>query len=113
MDRGRDRERPDAGGDPASPAGPLASVVRGEAVRADAAERIRPDPARIAAGWQRRFVIERARLADLVALYERAGFEVAADPVAPELFEDECSDCALAKHLGYVQVYTRRAYGGG
>jgi len=85
--------------------------VRGEALRADAGERIRPDPARVAAGWERRFVIERARAADLVTRYEGAGFEVAVDPVAPELLQDECSDCALVARMDYVQVYTRRMSG--
>jgi hypothetical protein len=85
--------------------------VRGEALRAGAEERIQPDPARVAAGWERRFVIERARIADLVALYEGAGFEVALDPVAPELLQDECADCALVAALDYVQVYTRKRSG--
>lgn len=87
----------------------LAGIVRTEALRADAAERIAPDPARTAAGWERRFVIERARAADLVGLYERAGFEVAQDPVAPELLADECTDCRLVAALAYVQVYVRRS----
>lgn len=86
----------------------LTSLVRGEAVRTDSTERIQPDPARIAAGWSRRFVIERGRIADLVALYESTGFEVAADSVAPELLQDECTDCKLVVHLDYVQLYTRR-----
>ena len=86
----------------------LAGVVRGEALRADAAERVRPDPARLAAGWERRFVIERARVADLVVLYERGGFDVALDAVAPELLADECTDCRLVAALDYVQVYTKR-----
>jgi hypothetical protein len=85
----------------------LASVVRGEALRVDATERIAPDPARLAAGWERRFVIEKGRAADLAALYAQAGFEVAMDPVAPELLADECTDCRLVAALGYVQVYTR------
>lgn len=86
----------------------LASIVRGEAVRAGSEERIQPDPARITDGWQRRFVIEKARAGDLVQLYEERGFEVALDPVAAELIADECSDCRLIAALEYVQVYTRK-----
>lgn len=98
-----------AGGGPPDPApGKLGFVVRGEALRADAESRIRPDPARIAAGWARRFVIEEARAGDLVALYERADFEVALDPVAPELVAEECMDCRVVGQLRFVQVYTRR-----
>ena len=96
-----------AGAEAPAGARPLASIVRGEALRADAESRVKPDPARVAAGWTRRFVIERARAADLVTLYEQAGFEVAVDAVAPELLEDECSDCKLVVRLDYVQVYTR------
>jgi hypothetical protein len=94
-------------GEPA-PIIPLASLVRGEAHRSVAGERIRPDPARLAAGWERRFVIERPRAADLARLYEESGFEVALDPVAPELLEDDCTDCRLVARLEYVMLYTRR-----
>ncbi len=86
----------------------LTSLVRAEAMRDAALERITPDPARMAAGWKRRFVIERARVPDLVALYEEGGFEVVADAVTPEQLEDDCTDCKLVVHLDYVQVYTRR-----
>lgn len=101
------REAREGAGDAGPPTRPLASIVRGEATRAEAEARIHPDPARMAAGWQRRFVIERPRAADLVRLYEESGFEVAVDAVAPELLEDECSDCRLVMSLDYVQVYTR------
>lgn len=89
-------------------AGPLASLVRAEALRDEAAGRIRPDPARIAAGWERRFVIEKGRAADLTRLYAQAGFEVVQDPVPPELLDDECVDCRLIVQLEYVSLYTRR-----
>ena len=87
---------------------PLASLVRAEALRSEAAGRIRPDPARLAAGWERRFVIERGRAADLARLYTQSGFEVAQDPVPPELLDDECVDCRLVAQLEYVSLYTRR-----
>lgn len=93
---------------PAPPAGRLASLVRTEALRSEAAGRIRPDPARIAAGWERRFVIEKGRAADLTRLYVQAGFEVAQDPVPPELLDDECLDCRLVINLEYVSLYTRK-----
>lgn len=88
--------------------GALPGIVRAEATRADAEQRVRPDPARLAAGWERRFVIERARAADFARLYEDAGFEVALDPVAPELLADECDGCRIVFHLEYVSLYTRR-----
>lgn len=108
MNDGPREQRPTAGGGDDPPASPLASIVRSEALRADAEDRIQPDPVRLAAGWERRFVIERARAADLVALYEQGGFEVATDPVPPELLADECTDCKLVSLMQYVQVYVRR-----
>lgn len=87
---------------------PLAALVRSEALRAEAGGRIRPDPARIAAGWQRRFVIEKGRATDLARLYAETGYEVAQDPVAPELVDDECVDCRLVAQLEYVSLYTRQ-----
>lgn len=88
--------------------GRLAAVVRGEALRDEAHGRVRADPTRLAAGWTHRFVIERARVPDFVRLYEATGFEVALDPVPPELLDDECLDCRLVAALEYVSVYTRR-----
>jgi hypothetical protein len=91
--------------------GPLASLVRGEALRSEAAIRIRPDPARLAAGWEHRFVIEQRRAADLARLYAETGFEVAVVAVAPEQMEDECGDCQVVAQLQYVSLYTRRSCG--
>lgn len=86
----------------------LASLVRSEALRADYADRIRPDPARLAAGWERRFVIERERAPDLVRLYAVAGLEVAMDPIAPEALADGCDGCRIVFLREYVSIYTRR-----
>ena len=87
---------------------PLAAIVRGEAVRAAAESSIRPDPARLADGWERRFVIEARRVEEYVRLYEAAGYEVAADPVRPEQVEESCGDCRAVLALEYRTVYTRR-----
>ena len=92
---------------PPDPVRPLASLVRGEALRADNEARIRPDPARLEAGWERRFVIERERSADLVRLYAVAGYEVAVDPVPPEPLADECDGCRIVFLREYVSIYTR------
>jgi hypothetical protein len=92
---------------------PLRALVRGEALRQDAGERIRPDPARIAEGWEHRFVIERARAADLVRLYEETGHEVALDPVPPASLADDCDGCRIVFLREYVSIYTRRRGGPG
>ena len=86
----------------------LAGLVRSEAIRVDSEERIKPDPARLAAGWERRFVIERDRAVDLVRLYARAGLEVVVDPVPPESLADECDGCRVVFLREYVSIYTRR-----
>jgi hypothetical protein len=87
---------------------PLSALVRGEAVRSEAGERIQPDPVRLASGWVKRFAIERTRAADLARLYEEAGFEVALDPVSPERLDDECGDCRIVARFDHVLLYTRR-----
>jgi hypothetical protein len=89
----------------------LTGIVRGEALRAEAETRVRPDPARLAEGWVRRFVIEKRRAADFAALYKESGFEVLLDPVAPDLLEEECAGCRLVFQLEYVSLYTRRGAG--
>ncbi len=95
---------------PPAPGGtqPLAEIVRGEAIRADAEARIRPDPVRLAVGWERRFVIETARAGDLVRLYEDTGHEVAVDPVPADALAEQCDGCRIVFMREYVSIYTRR-----
>jgi len=85
----------------------LASIVREEAIRAHAQAEIAPDPARLAEGWERRFVVEGRRVPEYVDLYESLGFEVAADPVRREQVADECDDCRIALLLEFRTIYTR------
>jgi len=85
-----------------------------ERIAADEARRlrweagIRPDPERVAAGWERRFLADPARAREATELYERMGFEVALDPVRPEDLEEGCADCALVTTAGFRMLYTRR-----
>lgn len=67
-----------------------------------------PDPARTAAGWERRFVADEVRAAEMIALYRELGYETAADPVRPEELADECSGCRLVAARRYTTIYTRR-----
>jgi hypothetical protein len=69
--------------------------------------RLQADPARVAEGWEPRFVIEGARVADLVRLYESLGFEVIAEPVRAEEAMDDCTDCRLVALLDFRMIYTR------
>jgi hypothetical protein len=63
-------------------------------------------PARLAAGWERRFVTDVARAEEAVSLYQGMGYEVVADPVVPEDLDEGCDSCALATL--FRTVYTRR-----
>jgi hypothetical protein len=86
----------------------LSSIVRGEAIRAQAETQIRSDPDRVADGWERRFVVEGRRAAEYLELYSSLGFDVVADPVQREQVGDECDDCRLALLLEFRTIYTRR-----
>jgi hypothetical protein len=66
------------------------------------------DPARVAEGWERRFITDGTRLDEVVALYEAAGFEVCADPIRREEFPEDCDDCQLLALLRFRTIYTRR-----
>ena len=66
------------------------------------------DPARLAAGWERRFLADGPRAAEAVALYESLGVEVAADPLSGPDLPADCTDCQLATLLAFKTIYTRR-----
>ena len=97
-----------AGSGPRSPdAAPLGRMVGQEARRLLAEARIAPDPARVAAGWERRFVADAERAAEAVRLYEELGYEVCADPLRPDDLTGECEDCRLLMLLQFKTIYTR------
>lgn len=83
--------------------------MRAEAHRVLSEEQLQADPARLADGWERRFVIERPRVAELLRLYEEAGYEAVADPLRAAASQDEgCAECPVAGALEFCMVYTRR-----
>ena len=69
---------------------------------------LRPDPARLADGWERRFIADAARAAEAVELYERLGFEAVADPLRTNEMGEQCDACQLVALLRFRTVYTRR-----
>ena len=95
------------------PAGPLGRLVRHEAHLLSLGDRIAPDPARAAAGWERRFVADAARADEAMRLYAELGFEVCADPLAPEDLTGGCEDCRLLMLRTFRTIYTRRRPGRG
>jgi hypothetical protein len=67
-----------------------------------------PDPARAAAGWERRFVADGARAEEMIRLYRELGFEVETDPVRAEELTGPCEGCRVVALLRFQVVYTRR-----
>jgi hypothetical protein len=88
------------------PADALRAIAEAEALRALGTQRVRANPERLAAGWERRFVADAPRAEEAVALYAAMGYEVVADPVVPEDLDEGCDTCALATL--FRTVYTRR-----
>ena len=87
----------------------LRALAEAEARRTLGDARVRADPARLAAGWERRFVADAARAEEAMAVYAALGYEVCADPVRPEDLEEGCDACPLATL--FKTVYTRRKGG--
>ena len=62
------------------------------------------------AGWQRRSMIEPARVEEFTELYEAMGFDVLVRPLDPATFAEKCRQCATsACSSNYVLIYTRRS----
>ncbi len=87
---------------------PLSYLVRDEARRMLSERQLRGDPARLADGWERRFIADGERAEESVRLYEELGYEVCADPIQPEDLGDDCEDCQLVARLNFKTIYTRR-----
>lgn len=90
------------------PADPLSFLVESEARRVLSESQLRPDPARLADGWERRFIADASRADEAVALYESLGFEVVADPIRPDEMGEDCEDCRLLALMKFRTIYTRR-----
>lgn len=86
----------------------LDSVVQQEARRARFEEQVRTNPARVADGWERRFIADPDRAEEAVELYSQLGFEVVADPIRPDDLGDDCESCELLARMRFTVIYTRR-----
>jgi hypothetical protein len=73
-----------------------------------AAGRIEGDPTLLAQGWDRRFVAEGARAAELSQLYESLGYDVLCKPIRPEQIGGSCAGCQAAILASFCLIYTRR-----
>ncbi|MDH3497492.1 MAG: hypothetical protein OER21_12080 [Gemmatimonadota bacterium] len=94
--------------DAAHRADTLRSIVEAEARRVLSDAELRPDPQRVAEGWERRFVTDAHRAEEVIALYESLGLEVCADPLRPDELGPGCDDCALVAVLRFRTIYTRK-----
>lgn len=72
------------------------------------AQEIRPDPARIAAGWTRRFIADPQRAEEAVELYTKLGYEVCADPIRAQELPEDCHGCQVVAEQMFRTIYTRR-----
>jgi hypothetical protein len=86
----------------------LGQLVEQEARRLLSAEQLAGDPARIADGWERRFIADAQRAQEAMELYAELGYEVCADPVSAEEVGEDCGDCQLLAALQFKVIYTRR-----
>jgi hypothetical protein len=85
----------------------LASMVRSEGHRVLSEEALSADPARIADGWERRFIADGKRAEEAVELYKSLGFDVVADPVKADPHDTDCADCQVVMALQFKTIYTR------
>ena len=95
------------------PVAPLSRLVRQEARRVLSEAQLAPDPARVAEGWERRFVADGDRCEEAMRLYAQLGFEVCADPIRPEELAGECEQCQLVILRQFKTIYTRASRGRG
>lgn len=62
----------------------------------------------MAAGWDRRFEADVARVDEIVEMYRDMGLEVTTSEVIPDDFGPDCAGCAIAASCQrYVVIYTR------
>jgi hypothetical protein len=87
---------------------PLSRMVEEEAKRVLSEAELIADPALVAEGWERRFVTDGRRAAEVVELYEELGYEVRAEPVRQEELENDCEDCQLIVLMQFKTIYTRK-----
>ena len=74
---------------------------------ARAGDGLQPDQARLAEGWEHRFVATGDRVTEMTALYQELGYEVLAQEVSPAGLDLGCAAC-FSGQLSYTSIYTRR-----
>ena len=85
----------------------LRLAVEGEARRVLSDAQVASDPERIAKGWERRFIADETRIAEMVQLYHELGYETVVDPVRAADVVEDCGDCSLVVLQRLKMIYTR------
>jgi len=70
---------------------------------------LRPDPALVAEGWQRRFTVDEPRAQEVQELYAQLGYEVRREPLREAESQDDCHLCLTSAALRLCTIYTRKA----
>lgn len=86
----------------------LEFMVAREAQRVLSEKQLSADPARIADGWERRFIADSKRVEEAMRLYEELGYEVCADPVLVDQIDPDCEGCQLVMLFQFKTIYTRK-----
>jgi hypothetical protein len=86
----------------------IESRLESSADRALSPAQLQADPELVAQGWERRFTADEPRAKEAIELYEKLGYEVRAEPVRPEEFDDDCGDCRTVVAFHFLAIYTRR-----
>lgn len=71
-------------------------------------DQLKPDPALVAEGWERRFTADEQRAKEVTELYAQLGYEVRAEPVRAEELDDDCQDCRTVVSIHFRTIYTRK-----
>jgi hypothetical protein len=91
-----------------NPSRQLSSLVEQEARRVLAEAQLQPNPALVAAGWERRFIADARQAKEALELYSQLGFEVLAEPVQASEMGEDCEDCQVLVLLQFKTIYTRK-----
>lgn len=90
----------------------LSLLIEQEARRVLAEAQLRPNPALVAEGWERRFIADARQAKEAAELYSQLGFEVLAEPVQAAEMGEDCEDCQVLVLLQFKTIYTRKKVAG-
>ena len=74
----------------------------------EAARAKRPESELSGSDWERRFVTDGSRAAEIIQLYTQLGYEVHTEPLQRADLPQACEECQLAALLRFQTIYTRK-----